>query len=81
MRASKDLTERQIEWGTTMRGRDVDGIELAHADTHVHVAAGAPLDRAVREQTEDETMRLGATRSHGAGARDVRRVPLLRGYE
>ena len=75
MRASKDLTEREIEWGTTMRGHDVDGIELAHADTHVQVASGAPLDRAVREQTEDETMRLGATRSHGAGARDVEEAP------
>ncbi|NCG23896.1 MAG: HD domain-containing protein [Actinobacteria bacterium] len=58
-----------------MRGRDVDGIELAHANTHVQVASGAPLDRAVREQTEDETMRLGATRSHGAGARDVEEAP------
>ncbi|NCG37459.1 MAG: hypothetical protein GWP48_08045, partial [Actinobacteria bacterium] len=48
MRASKDLTEREIEWGTTMRGHDVDGIELAHANTHVQVASGAPLDRAVR---------------------------------
>jgi len=75
MRASKDLTEREIEWGTTMRGHDVDGIELAHADTPVQVASGAPLDRAVREQTEDETMRLGATRSHGAGARDVEEAP------
>jgi dGTPase len=75
MRASKDLTEREIEWGTTMRGHDVDGIELAHANTHVQVASGAPLDRAVREQTEDETMRLGATRSHGAGARDVEEAP------
>jgi dGTPase len=75
MPASKDLTEREIEWGTTMRGHNVDGIEHAHADTHVEVASGAPLDRAVREQTEDETMRLGATRSHGAGARDIEEAP------
>jgi dGTPase len=75
MRATEDLTEREIEWGTTMRGHDVDGIEHAHVDTHVEVASGAPLDRAVREQIEDETMRLGATRSHGAGARLIEEAP------
>ncbi|MDG1409977.1 MAG: HD domain-containing protein [Acidimicrobiales bacterium] len=75
MRATEDLTEREIEWGTTMRGHNVDGIEHAHVDTHVEVASGAPLDRAVREQIEDETMRLGATRSHGAGARLIEEAP------
>ena len=75
MRATEDLTEREIEWGTTMRGHNVDGIELAHADTHVEVDTGPALERAVREQFEDETMRLGATRSHGSGSRAVDEAP------
>ncbi len=75
MRATDDLTEREVEWGTTMRGHKLDGVELAHADTHVAVEPGPALERAVREQIEDESMRAGATRSHGAGDRDVEEAP------
>jgi len=75
MRATEELTEREIEWGTTMRGHELDGVELAHADTHVGVESGPALERAVREQLEDESMRPGATRSQGAGDRAVEEAP------
>lgn len=75
MPAERELTERQIEWGTTMRGHDVDGVETAHADSQARVAPGPSLEREAREALEMASLRAGATRSEGAGNRAVEEAP------
>lgn len=75
MAATDDLTEREREWGTTMRGHQHDGVELAHADSGATVGAGPSLDREAREAIEDQSLRPGATRSRGAGHRGIEEAP------
>ncbi len=71
MRARDDLTAQQSNWGKTMRGHLVDGIELAHSDSDPRIASGRALNREGREQLEAETLREGATLSGGAGNRAI----------
>ncbi len=75
MRAENELTEREVEWGATMRGHQIDGIERAHKDSHAHVAPGMAMEREAREAIEQATLRQGATLSKGAGNRSVEEAP------
>lgn len=75
MRAEHGLTEREVEWGTTMRGHEIDGVERAHKDSHAAVAAGDAIEREAREAIEEASLRAGATRSRGAGNRAIEEAP------
>ena len=75
MRVEGELTEREAQWGTTMRGHDADGVEVAHADSTAVVGAGPTLDREAREALEAASLRPGATCSVGAGNRMVEEAP------
>ena len=75
MTDTEGLTPRTREWGATMRGHRADGIELAHADSHAEVDAGAGLEREAREERESSILRQGATRSGGAGHRHIEEAP------
>ena len=75
MRAENELTEREVEWGATMQGHQIDGIERAHRDSHAHVAPGMAVERQAREAIEQATLRTGATLSKGAGNRSVEEAP------
>ncbi|MEQ8842501.1 MAG: HD domain-containing protein [Acidimicrobiales bacterium] len=75
MASTDGLTEREREWGSTMHGHGAAGVEVAHADSHAAVEPGDGLDRAAREAREDNAMRVGATRSHGAGNRAIEESP------
>ncbi len=75
MRSGEGLTEKEAEWGTTMRGHLVDGVELAHHDSGSKVAVGSGMDREAREEAEAERLRGGATRSAGAGQRAIPEAP------
>ncbi|MEZ5243939.1 MAG: HD domain-containing protein [Acidimicrobiales bacterium] len=75
MTSMDELTEREREWGSTMRGHHAAGVEVAHADSHAVVEAGPVLDRAAREAREAQSLRPGATRSGGAGTRGVEEAP------
>ena len=75
MPTEHDLTDREIEWGATMRGHQRDGVERAHRDSRACVARGAAVDREAREAIESATLRSGATRSQGAGNRSIEEAP------
>jgi dGTPase len=75
MSSTDGLTDREREWGATMRGRRSAGVELAHADSHAAVGDGLGLAREAREARESESLRPGATRSSGAGNRRVEEAP------
>jgi len=75
MRVEGELTEREAQWGTTMRSHEADGVEVAHADSSATVGAGTSLDREAREAIEEASLRPGATRSLGAGNRMVEEAP------
>lgn len=75
MRAENGLTDRELEWGATMRGHQTDGVEQAHKDSHAQVEAGAAIEREAREAIEATTLRAGATLSNGAGNRGVEEAP------
>ena len=75
MAATDGLTDREREWGATMRGHADAGVEVAHADSHAVVAAGSGLDRAAREALEAASLRAGATHSVGAGNRLIEEAP------
>ncbi len=75
MSKSSELTDREADWGTTMHGHRVDGVELAHLDSSAAVDAGTSLEREAREELEDAAMRTGATRSRGSGNRSLEEAP------
>jgi dGTPase len=75
MATTGDLTAREREWGTTMRGHNEGGVEVAHADSVAAVAAGPGLEREAREALEATSLRDGATRSGGAGDRAIEEAP------
>ncbi len=71
-------SERNRRWASTMEGRRIDGITLAHRDSHTGTGAapgGAGFDRDRREEQEDGHLAPGATRGHGAGSRRVPEEP------
>ncbi len=75
MTSTPDLSQREKAWGATMRGTATGGVEIAHSTTEVQVGAEPSLDRRAREELEDRTLRVGATRSAGAGRRLVDEAP------
>ena len=68
-------SDRERDWGSTMRGHFADGVEVAHADSRATVDAGSGLRREDREVRESASLRPGATRSRGAGRRAVEEAP------
>ncbi len=62
---------RARQWAETMRGHAAgdDGLVRAHAGSHAGVGAGRTVDRLVREASEREALRPGATLAVGAGER------------
>ena len=75
MTSPDGLTEREREWGATMRGHESSGVEVAHADSHAAVEAGQGLDRESREAIESSSLRVGATHSSGGGQRVIEEAP------
>jgi dGTPase len=75
MTTTDGLSERERQWGSTMRGHIADGVEAAHADSHAVVVAGSSRDREAREERETQSLRAGATRSRGAGERAIEEAP------
>ncbi len=75
MQSSQDLTDGEVNWGSTMRGRVEGDTELAHTDTVARMAPGPALDRAHREELEEKSLREGATRATGAGQRLLPEAP------
>ncbi len=70
-----ELTERQIAWCATARGASIDGIEVAHHDSRARIGTGPSMSRSAREDLEALQLRSGATRSQGAGRREVEESP------
>jgi dGTPase len=68
---------REAAWAATMGGHDDDGAgtRRAHADSRAFVGAPRHLDRAAREELEDQLLAPGATRARGAGRRDRAEEP------
>lgn len=58
-------------------GREVDGVRLAHADSHARVSSGVRpvVDREIREAALRDTLAPGATHGSGAGAREIEEEP------
>lgn len=75
MASEREPTERERDWGSTMRGHISQGVEVAHADSRATVDAGSGLRREDRETREAASLRPGATRSGGAGHRAVEEAP------
>ena len=53
MSSTEGLTERERQWGSTMRGHAASGVDVAHANTYAVVGAGPSLDREAREALEE----------------------------
>jgi dGTPase len=70
-------SERAVAWASTMQGHRarVGPVHHAHADSTAHVSAARRLDRATREELEDQLLATGATRALGAGQRASPEVP------
>jgi len=75
MRVDGELTDREVQWGSTMRGHATDGVEIAHRDSRAMVDAGPSLEREAREELEAAALRSGATLSVGAGDRELEEAP------
>jgi dGTPase len=72
-------SSRNLRWAATMAGYD-GPVRLAHADSSARIDGGSgagpgagapwgPLERAAREESEDEFLAPGASRALGAGER------------
>jgi len=72
-----DLTERERRWAATMapHASGAGSVRHAHADTHAMVGDIEIATREVREAREDEVLAPGATRSDGAGRRELDEEP------
>jgi dGTPase len=64
------MAERAERWASTMAGHGASGtpVRLAHSDSHAR-AGERPLDRATREEGQQDALSAGATRAVGAGHR------------
>lgn len=71
------MSERAQQWASTMGGHQAltEPVRRAHSDSRATINAATPLDRIAREGLEDQLLAEGATRSHGAGNRNVAEVP------
>jgi len=73
-----ELTARALTWASTMDGHsaaELAGVRTAHDGTRAIEVGFTVLDREAREQVEDETLAVGATRARGAGSRLVEEEP------
>ncbi|WP_257477471.1 HD domain-containing protein [Acidipropionibacterium jensenii] len=67
---------RARAWASTMSGHPSDGgVIRCHTDSGARLEAGPVVDRQVREEREANTLRPGATLSHGAGSRAIPEPP------
>jgi dGTPase len=68
---------RAREWARTMGGHQMGEIPVrhAHADPAASLGAAPAPDRRAREELEDRLLAPGATRSEGAGHREVAEEP------
>jgi dGTPase len=75
--------ERAVRWAATMRGHELDGIALAHADSWAGPGSSCTLPRHAREEGEHERLAPLATRASGAGdrARDEEPDPFRTCFE
>ncbi len=64
---NESVQERADRWASTMSGHRVAGIQLAHTDSWAGPGGLAIVDRRAREDNQDTTMALHATRAHGSG--------------
>jgi dGTPase len=74
--------QRSIAWAETMQGHragerpgGASGFRRAHADSQADVTPGGGVTRERREEVEDLLLVAGATRSRGAGEREVAEAP------
>jgi dGTPase len=75
MATDEELTERAERWASTMRGHQVDGVALAHADSWAGPGATDTLTRPAREAREQERLAPLATKAVGAGDRAEEEEP------
>jgi len=68
-------SDRSTQWAATMHGHDDGALRRAHSDTHASIAPLSAYRRDEREATEDAHLSPGATRSSGAGTREVDEAP------
>jgi dGTPase len=68
---------RAREWARTMGGHQLGEVPVrhAHADAAASLGAAPAPDRRAREELEDRLLSPGATRSEGAGHREVAEEP------
>ena len=69
MTTEEELTERAERWASTMRGHQVDGVALAHADSWAGPGSTDTVPRVAREEGEHELLAPLATKAVGAGDR------------
>ncbi len=69
------MQERAERWASTMRGHDLRGVSLAHADSWAGPGATATIDRLAREAREEQLLAPLATRAFGAGNRRIDEEP------
>ena len=69
------IEERAQRWASTMSGHTVAGIQLAHADSWAGPGSNEVFDRLAREEQQDSSMAMLATRSEGAGDREIDEEP------
>jgi len=70
------MTDRRVEWASTMRGNiEAEGVVVAHRDAARLQISPQSVTREQRELAEDLTMVTGATRAVGAGTRATAEVP------
>ena len=65
-------TERSRRWAATMAGHEEEGVTFAHLDSRAATGAGLPtpgIDRAAREELEQDLLAPGATHATGSGDR------------
>lgn len=71
----ESVNPRAVAWAQTMRGHSGRGFVRAHADSEAGVSLANIVGRTAREDREDVILSPGATRSRGAGERDIGEEP------
>ncbi len=72
-----ELNTRAGIWKSTMKGHAFNGVTSAHATAGEPTSFGTALTRVERETRENATLSPGATRSEGAGNRQIAELPHL----
>jgi dGTPase len=69
------MQERADRWASTMSGKVVAGVQLAHADSWAGPGTTDVIDRLTREEMQDAGMARLATRPYDAGDRAIEEAP------